>query len=574
VPSVARFLALYLACSAIYAVAAEPPTTDIKVDQVGYLPSSTKIAFVASPSAPAEFTLRSSPGDAVVFRGKLSAPAADPDSGDRVQSADFSSVSKPGRYYLEVPGLGRSWNFAIAPDVYARTFYLAMRSYYGQRCGTAVDLGPEFPGYTHAACHLDGAYHASSGKSGPKTSGKGWHDAGDYGRYVVNSGIATGTLLWTWELFGDRIRNTKLNIPETGNGTPDILNEIHWNLDWMLSMQDADGGVWHKQTSERFCAFIMPEKDTLTSYVIGTGAAPFKSSCATADLAAVAAIAARVFHTFDPAYAKRCLQAALQAWKWLDRNPNVTFRNPPGVSTGDYGDGHCEDEHLWAAAEIWRTTHEAVYESYVVAHAPEFLKTIRPTGPQSWSEVAPLGLWTYVLGGAKTPTADSIRRASLEAADAIVSRSAANPYRISLTTADYVWGSNGVLGNYGMQLLVANAIQPNASYVNAAIEDLHYLLGRNTFSLSYVTRVGDNPFRHPHHRPSGADNNEEPWPGLLSGGPNHAKQDPEMQKLANLPPAKMYLDVQGSYASNEIAINWEAPLVLLLAGTRTPTSAR
>ena len=150
-------------------------------------------------------------------------------------------------------------------------FYLAMRSYYGQRCGTAVDLGPEFPGYKHAACHLEGAYHASSGKTGPHMSAKGWHDAGDYGRYVVNSGISTGTLLWTWEIFGDRLKQVTLNIPESGNGTPDILNEIRWNLDWMLSMQDDDGGVWHKQTSERFCDFILPEKDTLISYVIGTG---------------------------------------------------------------------------------------------------------------------------------------------------------------------------------------------------------------------------------------------------------------------------------------------------------------
>lgn len=569
-PSVAHSLALSLACLLLPAHAAERPVISIKVDQVGYLPAAPKIAFVAGKTTLADFTVRVSGNDAVVLRGKLAAPAEDPDSGDRVQLADFSSLTKPGGYYLDVPGLGRSWNFAIAPDVYARTFYLAMRSYYGQRCGTAVDLGPEFPGYTHAACHLDGAYHASSGQSGAKTSGKGWHDAGDYGRYVVNSGITTGTLLWTWELYGGRIRDTKLNIPETGNGTPDILNEVRWNLDWMLSMQDADGGVWHKQTSERFCAFIMPEKDTLTSYAIGTGAAPFKSSCATADLAAVAAIAARAFRAFDPAYAKRCLEAALLAWKWLDRNPNVTFRNPPGVSTGEYGDAHCEDERFWAAAEIWRTTRGAAYEIYVVAHAGEFLKTIRPIGPPGWGDVAALGLWTYALGGAQNPTAEAIRRASIDAADAIVSRSGSNPYRISMTTRDYGWGSNGVAANYGMQLLVANALRPSPSYVNAAIDNLHYLLGRNTLSLSFVTRVGENPFRHPHHRPSGADNNEEPWPGLLSGGPNHSKQDAEMEKMPDLPPAKMYLDVQGSYASNEIAINWNAPLVFLLAGTLAP----
>jgi endoglucanase len=138
----------------------------------------------------------------------------------------------------------------------------------------------------------------------------GWHDAGDYGRYVVNSGLSTGTLLWTYEMFADRVKGVSLHIPESGNGTPDILNEIRWNLDWMRSMQDEDGGVFHKQTSERFCDFVMPEKDTLASVVIGTGRTPFKSSCATADYAAVMAIAARVYRPFDPAFSASALDGA------------------------------------------------------------------------------------------------------------------------------------------------------------------------------------------------------------------------------------------------------------------------
>ena len=136
-----------------------------------------------------------------------------------------------------------------------------------------------------------------------------------------------------------------------------------------------------------------------------------------------------------------------------------------------------------------------------------------------------------------------------------------------MTTTDYIWGSNSVAANYGVQLLVANALRRDPRYVAAALENLHYLLGRNTFSLSGVTQVGAHPFRHPHHRPSAADSNEEPWPGLLAGGPNRRRQDPAMGKLPDLPPARMYLDEQASYATNEIAINWNAPLVFLLAST-------
>jgi endoglucanase len=182
--------------------------------------------------------------------------------------------------------------------------------------------------------------------------------------------------------------------------------------------------------------------------------------------------------------------------------------------------------------------------------------------------VAPLALWTYALaprGDAAVQRA--LREASLAAADAIVERTVANGYRTSLVTNDYVWGSNAVTANYGLQLLVAHAMKPDSRYVEAALDNLYYLLGRNTHAVSWVTGVGARPFRHPHHRPSGADANPEPWPGLLSGGPNRRKQDPAMQKLPDgLPPAKMYLDDQESYASNEYAINWNAALVFLLAG--------
>jgi endoglucanase len=544
------------------------PDAAIKVDQAGYPGAAPKIALVSSAEPASAFVVRRVKDDSVAFRGALSTQQDDADSGDRVQAADFSGLTEPGEYYLDVPGAGRSWSFAIGPSVYARAYYLAMRSYYGQRCGTAVDLGPEFPGYRHEACHLDGSWHASSGKNGPRASKGGWHDAGDYGRYVVNSGISTGTLLWTWEMFGPRIRGIKLDLPETGNGTPDILNEIRWNLDWMLSMQDEDGGVWHKQTSERFCGFVMPEEDTLISYVIGTGMTPFKSSCATGDFAAVMAIAARAYQPFDAPFAQRCLRAARLAFTWLEKFPDAIYRNPAGISTGEYGDRDCGDEHLWAAAELWRTTTESVYEQYFLEHYAAFEKSIRPSGPQSWANVANLALWTYVLGEGKNRAAsNSIRQTSLDAADRIVERSRANAYHVSLTTSDFIWGSNGVAANYAMQLLVAGALAHKPAYLETALDNLHYLLGRNVFSLSFVTQVGAHPFRHPHHRPSGADSNAEPWPGLLSGGPNRGRQDSAMRQLSpGLPPARMYLDNQAAYSANEVAINWNAPLVFLLAG--------
>ena len=546
----------------------ENGSTSIKLDQVGYPSKAAKVALVSVSAK--TFKVKRAGDNATVLEGELSAASADPNSGDTVQAANFSKLQKPGKYYLEVPGVGRSWGFSIAPDVFSHTYYLAMRAFYGQRCGTAVDLGPEFPGYTHPACHLEGSFHASSGRQGPRNNVGGWHDAGDYGRYIVNSGISVGTLLWAWELYGAKLARIKLSIPETGNGAPDLLNEVRWNLEWMLKMQDDDGGVWHKQTSDHFSGFVMPEEDHSVSLVVGTGSQPYKSTCATADLAATAAIAARVYGPFDKKFAATNLRAARQAWAWTEHYPNVTFRNPPGISTGEYGDNECGDERLWAAAELWRTSGQSVYNQYFLNNYMKYMPDLRRPDPESWRVVSPMGLWSYAL--ARRPGADphavaEIRQAALDAARNIVERTRRNPYHISMLPEDYEWGSNGQVGNYGMQLLVTNALSPDPVFVETALENLHYLLGRNTFSLSWITQVGANPYRHPHHRPSGAGKTAEPWPGMLSGGPNAMRQDPVLRALPrNLPPAKVYSDETGSYASNEICINWQARLVFLLAG--------
>jgi endoglucanase len=543
-------------------------TAAIKVDQVGYPERAPKIALV--DAAASRFEVKRLSDNSIVFKGTLSQARKDADTGDQVQAADFSSFRKPGTYYLEVPGVGRSWSFAIGSNVYRHAYTLAMLGFYGQRCGTAVDLGPEFPGFSHPICHVKGEFHPSSGATGERNNIGGWHDAGDYGRYVVNSGFTTGTLLWAWEIYGKKLKDIPLHIPESGNGTPGILSEARWNLEWMLKMQDADGGVWHKQTSEHFPGFVAPEDDLLPSKVIGTGAAPYKSTCATADLAAVAAIAARVYQPYDARFASENLAAARKAFAWAEKNPDVTFENPAGVSTGGYGDRDCHDEILWAAAELWRSAGDPAYNEYFLKHSAQYMASLDAPPAQGWGAVGSMGLWSYALTkrkGTDHKIQQAVRERTVTAARAVVERTQSSAYRNSMQTKDYIWGSNSVAAGYGAYLLIANLFHPDRAFVDTARDNLHYLLGRNTFSLSWVTQLGDNPFQHPHHRPSGSGKQKGAWPGLLSGGPNAGRQDSQLGKLPqDLPPAKAYVDQMGSYAGNEIAINWQASLVFLLAG--------
>jgi endoglucanase len=539
----------------------------ILINQLGYRPAGTKQATVRLPqNGAAEFVVRTTANSSIVYRGKIGSPTTDPASGDRAGIADLSALKTHGTYRIESGDLVGDL-FPIGEDVYAAALKLTMRSFYGQRCGCSVDLGG---GYKHPFCHGAGAFHVSSGKSGPLPNHGGWHDAGDYGRYVVNSGITTGTLLWAWELFPQPLQKLSLGIPESGGKTPDFLAEVRWNLEWMLALQDTDGGVWHKQTSEHFCAFIMPQDDTLTSYVIGTGAEPFKSTGATADLAAVMAIAARCYGSFDADFAKRCLAAARAAWSWSISHPHVTFDNPPGVATGGYGDGNLGDEIMWASAELWRTTGEAQYEKAFLAGLSSAGKPLA-IGAPGWGDVRSMACWTYLLAGrpGSAETKARIREATLAAAAALVDRSRQSGYENTLALSDYVWGSNGVAGNQSLLLLIADHLHPDSTARQTALNNLHYLLGRNCFGVSWVTQLGLRPFEHPHHRPSAADGIAAPWPGLLSGGPNAHGGDQVADQLPRQPPMRMWVDDQRAYSMNEIAINWNAPLVFLLASANS-----
>jgi endoglucanase len=392
---------------------------------------------------------------------------------------------------------------------------------------------------------------------------------------VVNSGISTGTLLWAWELYQPVMERLRLDLPETAGfgGLPDVLREIRWNLDWMLTLQDADGGVWHKQTSEQFCGFVMPADDHLPSFVIGTGAAPYKSTAATADLASVAATAARCYRAYDAAYADQCLAAARRAWIWAMSHPDVAFSNPPGVSTGGYGDAHLGDELLWASAELWRTTGEAQYGQAFGRgvgsgqSAPGGLGIAAP----SWGDVGPMAYWTYCLAQREGRSGDAalveriVTETRTEAAR-LVAQGRATGYGNTLRVAEYGWGSNATAANQSLLLLLSDRLERNPEAVEAAYGNLDYLLGRNCFGVSWVTQVGTRPFLQPHHRPSAADGIAAPWPGLLSGGPNAHPADPVARTLAAGPPMRMWVDDARAYSMNEIAINWNAPLVFMLAG--------
>jgi endoglucanase len=560
-------------------LAAQPGPDLIRLDQAGFYPQGPKTAVLRSGTA-SRFALCAAESRDTVFRGVPGAPRRGEWSGEALQLADFSAFRQPGRYVLCAPGLGCSYPFDIQADVHMPIATAALKGFYYQRASAA--LPPAYAGaWSRAAGHPDREVlvHPSAVSPGRPAgtviaSPGGWYDAGDYNKYIVNSGITMGTLLSLLEDFPETAAALRPGIPEAGNALPDLLDEILWNLRWMLTMQDpGDGGVYHKLTNPEFGPLAQAPADAQElRYVVQ------KSTAAALDFAAVMAQASRVCRPWLPALADSCLAAARSAWHWAGAHPEVLYRQEamnaafdPDVHTGAYGDGQLQDEWIWAAAELYVTTGEAAF--YRVP--PDAAMPL-----PAWNQVRLLGYYTLLrhaarLGPEGRRDLPRLRRQLLAAADSMAASGAARSYGVVMggDARDFVWGSNAVAANQGILLVQAWKLRGKRRYAAAALGNLEYLLGRNASGYCFVTGAGSRRVMHPHHRLSEGDAVREPVPGLLAGGPNPGRQDGCAGYPSGLPDA-CYLDDACSYASNEIAINWNAPLVYLAAAMEAAWAAR
>jgi len=546
-------------------------TESIRLNQIGYYPQAPKVAIVVNSEA-TEFYLAKPGSDKKLFTGKLGAPVKSEFSDKTTRKADFSSFTKEGTYVLVVAGLGASYPFEIRRNVHDEVAKASVKGFYFQRMSTT--LSEKFAGKWHRPfAHPDDKVlvHASAvSEKRPEgtiiTSPKGWYDAGDYNKYIVNSGITVGTMLSAYEDFPEYFNNQNLNIPESENTLPDLLDEVLWNLRWMMTMQDSnDGGVYHKLTNANFDKMVMPDKATNPRYVVQ------KSTAAALDFAAVMAQATRVLKKFNnqlPGLSDSCLSAATQAWQWALKNPAVEFRQnelnknfDPDITTGAYGDRDLSDEFIWAACELYATTDDAQY-----IHHTDILPETKVQLP-SWSQVRMLGYYSLVRLKKSLPddpeSLPRLEKVIVQFADDLMKDYEDRSFSMVMgaSARDYVWGSTAVAANQSVALLQAYYSTSNRKYVDAALTNLDFILGRNGTGYSFVTGYGDKTPMHPHHRLSIADGVVEPVPGLLSGGPNPGKQD-GCQYTSSVAD-EAFVDDDCSYASNEIAINWNAPLVYL-----------
>jgi endoglucanase len=537
----------------------------IRYNQVGYFKGETKTLSIVAPGTFGNFdySIVEKSSGLTVKSGKVINPVLWSSSNDYVFNIDFTNIDKEGVYVVNTPNVKKE--ITISTKTYSEIGKAAIKYFYYNRATIALDV--KYAGVwarplghpeTNVQIHTSAAT-AQRPAGTVITSPKGWYDAGDYNKYIVNSGISTYTLLAAYEHYPTYFNKLALSIPEEGGNLPDILDEALWNIDWMLTMQDPnDGGVYHKCTDLDFSGEVMPHQSNAQRYVVA------KSTAAALNFAAVMAVSSRIFAKFNnvrPGFSDQLKEAAVKAYNWAKANPAIYFRNPSGVNTGEYGDGNTKDEFEWAAAELLITTRDVLYKNDLN------INNIGG-GVAAWPYTSPLASISlnYHQEAIKNLVdASPVNAKILQVANQLKQTITNSSMKVAMSDAsgDFVWGSNGQAGNQIIMLIRAYEISKDTTYLNAAYTAMDYLLGRNGTGYCYVTGFGATSTFNPHHRPSRADGVFKPIPGMLAGGPNPGRQDGCPGYLGN-EPAKSYVDTWCSYASNEVAINWNAPLAYAL----------
>lgn len=542
---------------------------EIRLNQVGYYPMQQKTVVVEGIDPTGVITVVDSEGK-TVLRPKAVREVKAP-WGEKVRYVvDVSGLRSEGEYMVCVGDTRKK--LTVAKNALDDVAKASLKLFYLIRSG--VEIEERFAGvYARPLGHPDTEVwvHASAASEGRPagtviSSPLGWYDAGDYNKYVVNSAFSMGLMMAVYEQNRGYFDRQKTNIPESGNGTADLIDEVVFNMRWLLTMQDpGDGGVYHKLTTPNFEGFVMPTDCRQQRYMVA------KSVTATLDFAAVMAQMARVLRS-NGDYAdlqKQAEVAAAKAYAWAKENPKVYYRQgemnrvfDPDVNTGEYGDRNAGDEWFWAATEMYRLTGEERYREDAKAVMPK-----RFSAP-TWGNVAGLGAFAWLASDDRM-MGEEMKRQLGGYCDELIANVASSSWQAPYgdSRRDFGWGATAErCCAPGIALLFANKYVTSGRYWQYALQNADCLLGRNALGYCYVTGFGEKSPMFPHHRISGADNIKEPFPGMLVGGPNPAQQDKRESKLTypSSLPDESYLDEQPSYASNEIAINWNASLVGLL----------
>jgi endoglucanase len=498
-------------------VAPQPLSPNIVVDQFGYRPAAEKIAVARNPQmgfdAPGSFV----PGavyalvDAHTGQRLLehaptpwNAGAVDPSSGDKAWWFDFSSVATPGDYFvLDETRAVRSDVFSISDTVYRDVLAQAVRMLFYQRDGFAKTAQFAGAGWVDSAAHVKAAqdpharlYSAPNDATTEKDVQGGWFDAGDENKYTSWGASDVIELLRAYTENPSAFHDD-YNIPESGNGVPDLLDEVKWELDWLLRMQNADGSVMSVVGEDSASPPSSATKQTL----YGPATTGASLSCA-----AAFAYASTVFGSVSSqygAYAGQLRTAALGAWAWAQQNPGVTFYNSGVIAAGEQElvektgtKYNLPMRKLEAAVYLFELTGDPTYRDFFDANYMQAHLFTNGNYVDPFSVDVQDALLEYTKAPAATPAvAQNIKnayKAGMGSSNNFGSlRNNTDPYLAYLH--DYVWGNNAQKGGQGNVFydVIVFGIDASASAdaERGAERYIHYVHGVNPLQLVYLSNM-------------------------------------------------------------------------------------
>jgi endoglucanase len=480
----------------------------------------------------------------------------------RLSDASASAVSRlsfdldPGAYKLTVPALGaRSAPAEVAFEVFDN--FDALKQMRDEAWGVFywITSGPNGP--FPKAHPQDTAARVFRGEGTRDITG-GWYDAGDYGKYSVNGAWAAALMLLTG-LNAPQVLDHDIAPLAGGTDRPDWIDVVVAQLDWLVKMQGPDGGVNHKVTTRAWPGLdVRPEEDTAVKYLMPV------SSTATADYAATMALGAKVLRSYDTERATQFEAAAARALAWLDANPDLVMIEATYDGAqygGPYTDDDDTDERFFARA-AWAALQQTPETIAAVEAKLETRRAVLNASDNDtyWGKVDLLGMW------ALKPIEDKMTDEGASQVSGAL-QSAAHKWRVlqqrsqwllpMTDTQGFPWGSNGALSTVGWHWMMWAHVDGDENFAEAGKTLLPYFHGRNPLGQTYVTNaVG---VRHPHLRPHVSGAFDLP-PGFMSGGANSIDLagDPTSGAILGQPPLRMFVDHKDSYATNEVAINWQS----------------
>ncbi len=526
----------------------------VRVNQLGYLTTEQKrCTFIYSCGD--LFDVVNAETNAIVYTGAIVHRTEDMYAGETNYYGDFTNLQVPGTYFIRAQNGLVSQPFVINGDPYSVLQKSAIRMLSYQRCGS--ELGEWAGAAAHSVCHAADANFYLTDMWVNVTGG--WHDAGDFGRYVSTGTKAVNDLMMAYLTAPDEFTDD-IGGPDSGNGTADILDEARYEMEWLLKMQMEDGSVFSKATSSGFPDdFTTPEADSLPIILF----AP--DTVSTADAEGSFAIAAMAFRETDSAFAERCLEAARKADKYLSghRDYSLTF-NPPGVTAGQYLDDSDRDARFTAKMAMYAATGEKGF----LEDARDLYNEDRTAviNSVSWKNNGVFGAYLFLTspnGQTDDPEFYETMMTELkEIAEHLCGLANSSAYNVANTL--YEWGSNSYVANSGIILAMAYDMTGTQKYLQTAIEQLNYILGKNCMDYCFVSGFGSRSPKNQHNRLTIA--RKTMIEGALSGGPDASREDDIMEAMAwETPPAKMYVDDYRSYSTNEVAVYYNSALVYLIA---------